>query len=219
MLISQPVELKIKTLKKELDDYSLRHLNSLSNPPKAFLSQLFGFFLGNQEEETFQDDLQYGSGLTIQGDLPGKISVKEIVPSVEAKVDSSFKTPIIKILNREYLVVVTRSDLKLYFYSYTFQQMNQLQKKSRFAAMTAPMGSKHVVTKEIAYLPRQVFSSNESPGFHCVCAFGDSEGNQYLLLGGNRNVSTLFIDSTNFLLTLKLDDLHRQSASRRRKLR
>ena len=44
LILSKPVDIKINSLKKELNDFVGKNLNRLVEPPKAFLTELYRFF-------------------------------------------------------------------------------------------------------------------------------------------------------------------------------
>ena len=70
LILSKPIELKLSTLKKELDDFSGKYLRRLVDPPKCFPTQLYRFFLNNIEINPLEEDRVSGSAITISSIFP-----------------------------------------------------------------------------------------------------------------------------------------------------
>ena len=108
MIISQPIKLDLDMLKSQLSVYSEKFLNRLYESPKAFLTQLYGFFLNNQEQGQFAEDSTYGKALTLDAFYPKRIEVETLGVPIQVNVGDNFRAPIMNIISNEYLCVATR---------------------------------------------------------------------------------------------------------------
>ena len=83
LILSRLADLNIAAMKKQLDDFAGRNLNRLYDAPKAFPTELYRFFLNNQELEEEQEDKNFGSSLSLCSILPENISCRNTLYTIE----------------------------------------------------------------------------------------------------------------------------------------
>lgn len=197
LILSTPVDIQIGKLKKELEGFVGRNLNRLVDPPKAFLTELFRFFKETQDVDAFENDIMFGDSFNLEERYPDGLELEIQKQKFSPFKNKSTKAPLLKILDNKYLVTASRSHFEIYFYQQGPAPTNEggLQKrKSRFSTL----GNVSNAGPNNKLNLFQIFNSQDSqefcdevqePGFHCICQLLQSEGSNYLLLGGNHNVS------------------------------
>lgn len=197
LILSKPVDLDLNFLKSELNkNFIDKYLNGLTTPPKAFPTELYRFFLNNQESNPFEEDITYGEAISVNGQFPSSIGLKRQDLRFETGLDSKSRAPLIKVLDNKYLVTATRDKFALYAYSHSKKSMNGLvRRKSKFASSSLDGGvdqNKKVLKKHMLISSEDIEFGVSNPGFHCMCYLQQKDGTRCLLFGGNHNVKRFF---------------------------
>lgn len=86
LILSKPIDLDLEFLKKELSkNFVDKYLNRLTEPPKAFPTELFRFFYNNNntDQNDFEDDITYGKAMTLNGPYPSNLDFKKNSSPIE----------------------------------------------------------------------------------------------------------------------------------------
>ena len=86
LILSKPIDLDLEFLKKELSkNFVDKYLNRLTEPPKAFPTELFRFFYNhnNADQNDFEEDITYGKAMTLNGPYPSKLEFEKTASPVE----------------------------------------------------------------------------------------------------------------------------------------
>jgi hypothetical protein len=120
-------------MKKELDEFVGKNLNSLYDAPKAFPTELYRFFLKNQELYEDEEDKQYGTSLSLTSILPEEISFKNTLNTITPELEyNRNRTPLVKILSDNYVLISGRRDFKVFKYKWANSVSGKVIPKSRF---------------------------------------------------------------------------------------
>lgn len=190
--MSRPVDLDLEFLKQELSkNFVDKYLNRLTDPPKAFPTELYRFFYNsNQNRDEFEEDITFGGAMTMNGTFPSHLKLEKLDNTLDPKMDNNSRAPLIKIIDNKYLVTATRSSFKLFFYSWGVKEI-KVQKKSRFSKFNlsnSSGGGKKQFLHNLLLSSEDIDFRVDDPGFHCVEYLTTREGKRYLLFGGNYNV-------------------------------
>lgn len=196
LILSKPVDLDLNFLKSELNKCFIdKYLNGLTTPPKAFPTELYRFFYNNQETDAFEEDITYGSSITVNGQFPTSILLKKLENPFETGLNSHSRAPLIKVIDNKYLVTATRDKFSLFAYSHSRNKDNGNTKikKSKFASgsMENTNGAKKYLKNHLLISSDDILFDVENPGFHSICYHHLKDGTKYLLFGGNHNVNYL----------------------------
>ncbi len=134
LILSRPVDLDLEFLKKELSkNFVDKYLNRLTDPPKAFPTELYRFFYNNNNEvDEFEEDITYGRAMTINGGFPKSMELEKIPDSIHPYMSNNSRAPIIKVIDNKYLVTATRNEFKLYLHSWGGKETHK-KKSSMFS--------------------------------------------------------------------------------------
>jgi len=206
MIISRPVKLDITQIKRQLARSTNDHLNRLYDSPKAFLTQLFRFFLRGQDQEELKEDDNYGNAFIIENPMPQLISIEPTNNEIDTELDTHNKAPVIHIIQKNYMIAATRNEFKIFYFSFVEDNLFK-KKKSRFGKNKSIGNTKTQFYCE-AILSHKDVDMNDvplNPGYHCSCFLSTSEDRDFLLLGGNRNTIYIFeIEFNDFRMVSKM---------------
>ena len=133
LIISQMKPMNILGLKKELNSFVSKNLRSLFESPKSFPTQLYTFFLDNQELYEEDEEKIFGSAISLTSLFPEEVKFKNTLNVLEPELQSSRnRTPLIKILSKDYLVVTARNDFKVFKFGWRDKLEESKKPKSRF---------------------------------------------------------------------------------------
>lgn len=125
LILSSPVDLDLEFLKKELSkNFVDKYLNRLTDPPKAFPTELYRFFYNNNNDiDEFEEDISYGDAMTINGNYPTHLELEKIESPIDPLMDNNSRAPLIKIIDNKYMVTATRNEFKLYLYNWGVKEV------------------------------------------------------------------------------------------------
>lgn len=134
LILSRPVDLDLEFLKKELSkNFVDKYLNRLTDPPKAFPTELYRFFYNNNNEiDEFEEDITYGRAMTINGGFPQSMELVKINESIDPRMDNNSRSPIVKVIDNKYMVTATRDSFKLFLYNWGVKEL-KVKKASMFS--------------------------------------------------------------------------------------
>lgn len=119
LIISELKNINLISMKKELDVFANKNLNSLYETPKSFPTQLYRFFYDNQEIYEEEVEKTYGPALAIQSSFPEEVNFKNTMDRLEPCLENyKNRAPLIKILSDRYVVVGGRNDFKIFDYGW-----------------------------------------------------------------------------------------------------
>jgi hypothetical protein len=119
LIVSQFKELNMAKLKKELEEFTSKNLNSLNETPKSFATQLYRFFLANQEIYEEEVDVTHGEALSLTAMFPEEVNFKNTLSTLEPELEAKRnRTPLVKLISDKYMVVSGRNEFKIFSFSW-----------------------------------------------------------------------------------------------------
>lgn len=144
LILSRLADLNTFKMKKQLDDFVGQNLNRLYDAPKAFPTELYRFFLNNQELYEEDDDKRYGTTLSLTSILPEEISFKNTLNTISPELEfNRNRTPLVKLLSDNYVLISGRRDFKVFKYKWANSVSGKVIPKSRFYRQKSALPEKN----------------------------------------------------------------------------
>jgi len=201
LILSQPLTLQLSSLRRELDEFTGRHLRRLTDPPKCFPTQLYRFFLNAIDANILDEDKAHGSALTMSSIFPSEVLLRGGNENLNLQLPINNRTPILEIVDEKHIIIGTRKSFEIvrFFWDEIDRDEQVVKHKSSF--FKDSFIKSHTIEEKLKF--RKVVSStsieeslksDEEPlSMHCICVFETKANNKkFLILGGNHNVG-LFI--------------------------
>jgi hypothetical protein len=134
LILSRLADLNTNQMKNELDNFVSKNLNRLYDAPKAFPTELYGFFLNNQElNEEEDDEKKYGTTLSLQAIFPEEVTFKNTMYTIKPHLEyNRNRTPLVKLIFDKYILVAGRRDFKIFRYKWANSVSGKVVPKSKF---------------------------------------------------------------------------------------
>ena len=190
LIASKSSNLNIENLKKQLQAFKSRNLDSLLNPPKVFTSELFRFFEGgskNIEDLKKKEKISFGDFLDIDQTRNEDIKFMKSPSNFDPELNSKSKTPMTHIINEKYLLIATRDKFRISSYSYSSNDQNV--PKSKFYQTVHNEKGEKLNTKDVYCSTDLEMNINSEMGsYHSICTARHSDDSYFIMLGGNNCV-------------------------------
>jgi len=184
--------INIDSLKKELNDVKSKNLDSLLSAPRAFTSELFRYF--EVDRKQFEDhkseaqSISFGDVFQIERGTVDNALFEKASNSFDPELNSKCKTPMVHILNHQYLVVATRERFRISSYTYASNQHN-IPKSRFYQNVFMEKGEKLNMKDVYCSADLETNSLEGQVSFHSICSAKYSDDSYYIFLGGNNCVS------------------------------
>ena len=186
MIVSKITNLNLENLKNQIQHFKSKYLESILNAPKVFTSQLFRYFedsLKQNPEQKQHVTKGFGDVLSIKQEFTDSANFSKLGRFYDPELNCKSKTPMISIINKDYLVVVSRDRFRIAGYQYS--NSGAKIPKSRFYTNTHNDTGEELTFSDVYCSEASFDDKGEVVSYHSVCAARTQDDNYCILLGGN----------------------------------